>query len=848
MSRYQEFLRGKVRLAQSFGVDVEDGEVHPMLKPHQRAIVRWAVGGGRRAIFAAFGLGKSMMQLETLRLLISKSPAGARALLVAPLGVRQEFKRDAKKLGIETRFIRTLDECDAPGQVRLDGEAPLIYLTNYETIRDGKLDPNEFTAVSLDEASVLRSYGSKTYQTFLTLFDRVQYRFVATATPSPNKYKELIHYAGFLGIMDTGQALTRFFQRDSTKANNLTLYPHKEEEFWLWLHSWAIFLQKPSDLGSEYSDEGYALPPLNITYHEVPVDHCGAGSERDGQERMFRDAALGVVEASREKRDTLNARIDKMLEILRNDPDSNYLLWHDLEVERHAIMKSVPDALDVYGSQDLETREQRVVDFSDGKFKYLATKPELSGSGCNFQRHCHKAIFLGVGYQFNDFVQSIHRIYRFLQTETCEVHIIYAESEREVLRVLKEKWAQHDSMVENMSEVIRAHGLSAINADTLLSRSMGIERREESGEGWTAVNSDCVDETERLAENSVDLIVTSIPFSNHYEYTPSYNDFGHTSGDRHFFEQMDFLTPQLLRILKPGRVAAVHTKDRIMFGNVTGYGMPTVNPFHAKCIEHYMRHGFAYMGMVTVVTDVVRENNQTYRLGWSEQCKDGSKMGVGSPEYIILLRKLPTDRSTAYADDPVRKSKDDYTRARWQTDAHAFWRSSGDRIPTVEELSAMSPDILSKEFTRASLERVYSHEDHVAIGEALDDRGSLPATFMAIAPGSHHPDVWHDVNRMRTLNGEQTRRGLENHVCPLQFDIVERLIRRYSNDGDLVLDPFGGLQTVPFTAVKMGRRGYGIELNPDYWRDGIRYLRSIEAKVKQPTLFDVLGSVEKSQP
>lgn len=130
-----------------------------------------------------------------------------------------------------------------------------IVLTNYERVRDGDIQPDYFAATSLDEASVLRSFGSKTYQTFLDKFKNVPYKLVATATPSPNKYKELIHYAGYLEVMDTGQALTRFFQRDSTKANNLTLYPNMEDEFWMWVSSWALFITKPSDLNPVYSDE-----------------------------------------------------------------------------------------------------------------------------------------------------------------------------------------------------------------------------------------------------------------------------------------------------------------------------------------------------------------------------------------------------------------------------------------------------------------------------------------------------------------------------------------------------------------------------------------------------------------
>ena len=249
------------------------------------------------------------------------------------------------------------------------------------------------------------------------------------------------------------------------------------------------------------------------------------------------------------------------------------------------------------------------------------------------------------------------------------------------------------------------------------------------------------------------------------------------------------------------------------------------------------KHGFDYMGMITVVTDVVRENNQTYRLGWSEQCKDGSKMGVGSPEYILLLRKPQTDRSKGYADEPVKKSKDEYTRAQWQVDAHAFWRSSGNRQITAEELAALGPAKLAKAFTDYSMANVYDYEFHVRIGKELELRGALPSTFMSLAPGSHDDTVWHDVNRMLTLNGNQSQKGLQQHVCPLQTDIVDRLITRYSNPGDLVHDPFGGLMTVPYRAVLSGRKGSASELNTGYFFDGCQYLAAAEKQMDMPDLF-----------
>lgn len=1225
---YYDFLAAKSEFGHLAGLDIDASDISPVLKPHQRDIVKWAVEGGRRAIFAAFGLGKTPMQLEIARLIIAKE--GGRALIICPLGVRQEFTRDAVELlGMDKpTFVRFSDEVEGDG----------IYLTNYESVRDGRLDVNLFHTVSLDEASVLRSFGSKTYQTFLALFDTHRYRFVATATPSPNRYKELIHYAGFLGVMDTGAALTRFFQRDSTTAGNLQLHPHKEREFHLWLSSWAIFLQKPSDIG--YSDDGYDLPPIQVNWHEIAPEKVEYHFDNWDQGQLIADATMSLGAAAREKRATLDLRVAKAKEIVDASPDDHFILWHDLEDERRALKKAMPEIVEVYGSLDLDTREDRIVGFSNGGFRLLATKPQLSGSGCNFQRHCHRAIFTGVGFKFNDFIQACHRIYRFLQTEQVVIDIIYAESERGIVNVLKSKWERHDALAETMSELIRSYGLNQLAIDEELKRSLGCERVEMSGDGWTAVNNDCIVETRAMESESVDLIVTSIPFSNHYEYTPcydeetevltrrgwlsfgklsdddllatvnpvtlmlewqiptervwrhhtgpmlhftqrnsfdllvtpehkmwvesrvgnvktgrkrrefhlvradeisrrftsrkwamattvrpgkgdwpevveiaapnkrrsskiaisdvkiedfvelagwyltegclgapassnscdrcgvickpdarwcspfcraraaadrrlgkgaaeyqarialrprtrtsgkrgaiiisqyrkvhplhwqqivnlferigltvratdrgietwdiglaeflreqfgsgsankhiprwvkdldpallvilrdtmmkgdgnsngyaytsvsdklrddfqeiclltgwrtevvrrnsgtpvvrigqtnlypqlrsapkhveyagmigcatvpnhtlivrrngcavvsgnSYNDLGHTDDNDHFWRQMDFLTPELLRVLRPGRLYCCHVKDRILFGNVTGEGVPTVSPFHAEAIFNAQKHGFQYLGMVTVVTDVVRENNQTYRLGWSENAKDSTKMGVGSPEYVLLFRRPQTDKTRAYADVPVTKDKTAYTRSRWQVDAHAFWRSSGDRLVSRDDLATLPAKVVIDLFKEWSRAEVYDHEVHVKIGEKLDEKGRLPSTFMSLAPVSAHPDVWDDIARMKTLNSEQSRKALNMHICPFQIDIVDRLIRRYSNEGDLIYDPFGGLMTVPVRALKLGRRGYGAELNPGYFRDGVRYLVAAEQVKSAPSLFDLL-EVEAAQP
>lgn len=829
---YKEFLESKIELAQDSGFEVNPADINKALKPHQRDAVIWALKGGRRALFESFGLGKTIQEIEFCKQVIDHE--GGRALIVLPLGVKQEFTQDAVNvLGYDApvycRSMEEVESCDSS-----------IVLTNYERVRDGDIRPDYFVATSLDEASVLRSFGSKTYQTFLDKFKNVSYKLVATATPSPNKYKELIHYAGYLEIMDTGQALTRFFQRDSTKANNLTLYPNMEDEFWLWVSSWALFITKPSDVNPKYSDEGYVLPPLDVRWHEIPI-HYGDTSDKTGQMQLFTEAAAGLKEAAEVKRNSIDQRVEKMKEIVESSPEEHFLLWHDLESERKAILKAIPEVVDIYGSQDYDIREKRVIDFAQGRIKLFATKKSISGSGCNFQRYCHREIFLGIDYEFNDFIQAVHRCYRFLQIDTVVIDIIYMENERQIKEALLEKWKNHNHMVKKMTDIVKKYGLSPASKIKRLERKMGVETVKVQGKHYTAVNDDCVEECRRIESNSVGLIHTSIPFGNHYEYSANYNDFGHNENTEKFFEQMDFLTPELLRILEPGRVAAIHVKDRVLFGNATGTGMPTIEPFHAQCIEHYMKHGFQYFGMITVVTDVVRENNQTYRLGWSEQCKDGSKMGVGCPEYILLFRKLPTDKSNAYADDPVKKTKEDYTRAQWQIDAHGYWRSSGNRLISKDELKEFSVDDLQRVYREYSRSNVYSYEEHVKLAEELDKNDKLPATFMVVAPGSwNNLDVWDDINRMRTLNTTQSRRRQQMHVCPLQLDIVERIINRYSNEGDVVLDPFGGLMTVPMTAVKMKRYGYGIELSCDYFRDGVGYLQEAENEIETPTLFDFM--------
>ncbi|OZI09935.1 DNA methylase N-4, partial [Siphonobacter sp. BAB-5385] len=185
-------------------------------------------------------------------------------------------------------------------------------------------------------------------------------------------------------------------------------------------------------------------------------------------------------------------------------------------------------------------------------------------------------------------------------------------------------------------------------------------------------------------------------------------------------------------------------------------------------------HGFAFIGQITIETDVVRENNQTYRLGWSEQCKDGSKMGVGSPEYLLLFRKLPSDTSNAYADEPVTKSKEEYTRGQWQIDARAKWNSSGNRLLSSSEIAAWPVDKIARAFTQRAKDSVYDYAAHVEVANQMDEATKLPASFESLRIPARSESVWDDVVRMRTLNTKQSQSRENQHICPFQLDIVER--------------------------------------------------------------------------
>jgi DNA modification methylase len=345
------------------------------------------------------------------------------------------------------------------------------------------------------------------------------------------------------------------------------------------------------------------------------------------------------------------------------------------------------------------------------------------------------------------------------------------------------------------------------------------------GERYALYHGDCVLALPGLPSASIGLSISSWPFGDQYAYSPSLNDFGNCDDDDDFFAQCDYLLPELLRVTIPGRFAIVHCKDRIIYGSRND-GFRHIEPFSDKVTAAMRKHGWLYYGRITVATDPVRENAQTNNLPYSELQKDASRFGVGMPEYLLLFRRPHTKTAEGgqWSDSRVTLDADAYTLPRWQLDANSLWRSNGQRSLLPYEQDS------------------YSYAAHVAYLEELDRRMQLGRAHGQPVP-TDNAWAWWDISRIAVLNGRLAKENEdEKHICPLQLDLIERCITRWSNPGDLVLDYFAGIGSVPHQALKLQRRGIGIELKRSYYMVAARFLEDLDVHLSQPTLFNLLDA------
>lgn len=440
---YADFLASKRILAEPCGFEVAESDINPMLFPFQRDICRWALRRGKAAVFAHTGLGKGPIQLEWCRQVSRHT--GGKTLILAPLAVSQQFKREADKFGVPVTL------CHEMGDVR-----PGVNVTNYE--RMDRIDLAQFDGVSLDESSCIKDWTSKTAQTLIAQLSGTPFKLCSSASPSPNDHAELGTHAELLDVMRRSAMLAMFFEHDGGETSKWSLKGHGRKPFFRFVSSWAVSVKKPSDLG--YPDDGYDLPPLHMHEHIVPVDHS---ANTEGM--LFRCPDLSATGLHKEMRLTCAARAEKVAELVGDKPNVPWLIWCNTDYEAAAVRAVLPGVFEVRGPDSQAKKETAILRFMDGDIDWLLSKLSIFGWGLNMQ-HCRDMAFVGLSYSYESIFQGVRRCWRFGQTQPVNAHIICAETEGAVLAAIRRKEAQHEELQFEMNAVMREEQLIARHKST----------------------------------------------------------------------------------------------------------------------------------------------------------------------------------------------------------------------------------------------------------------------------------------------------------------------------------------------------------------------------------------------
>lgn len=397
----------------------------------QAACADFAVRQGRAGIYLDTGLGKSAIQAIWAH--NAALATNGRALIMTPLAVAQQMRRECEAFGYEARVIREQAEV-----------GPGINIVNYDRL--DKIDADEFGAVSLDEASVLKSITSKTRAALTRMFRAHRFKLCATATPAPNDHMELGQQADFLGVMSSNEMLSRFFINDtSTASQQWRLKGHAHEPFWDWLASWSRMASSPDDLG--FDGSRFVLPPLEIIRHRT------VGEIKPTGDGLFADM-VSATSMHDVKRQTAEARADMAAEIMLREPDEPWIIWCDTDYEADAINARLPAANEVRGSHSIDKKEAAIEAFLAGDALAMITKPSIMGYGLNLQ-HCARALFVGRTFSYEAWYQAVRRNWRFGQKRPVVVHLIVAEGEEQIGRVIDRKSGDHERMKLEMTKAMR---------------------------------------------------------------------------------------------------------------------------------------------------------------------------------------------------------------------------------------------------------------------------------------------------------------------------------------------------------------------------------------------------------
>lgn len=444
MSDYHQFLSAKIQTVESKGFDVPVEQINSKLFLFQRDIVRWALRLGRAALFEECGMGKTFQFLEWAKAV--QRHTNGKILILEPLAVAPQTIREARKLDLDVRYAK--DRHDI-------GDAKLI-VTNYERMH--LFLSGDFDGVVLDESSILKSFMGKTKRMLVEAFSATPFKLACTATPAPNDHMELGNHAEFLGVMPSNEMLSRWFINDTMKSGSYRLKNHARKDFWRWLTSYAVCLSTPGDLGPGYEMPDFDLPALNLhEYRLAAAQETIARSWAQGM--LLPDTNPSSTTLHKVKRESLQDRVRKAQELVEALPDEEpVVIWCDTNYEADALLKAFPKAIEVRGNHSQEQKESRLNAFSEGKERLLITKPDIAGFGLNWQ-HCSNMVFVGVSFSFEKTYQALRRSYRFGQTKPVHAHMIYAETEGNVIESLKRKQSDFAEMQSEMNVAMHEHGL-----------------------------------------------------------------------------------------------------------------------------------------------------------------------------------------------------------------------------------------------------------------------------------------------------------------------------------------------------------------------------------------------------
>jgi len=751
MNTYTEFLKTKSIKQPIAGKEITRNVINSTLFEFQKDVTVWAARKGRAAVFLDTGLGKTFVQLEWARII------GERTLIIAPLSVARQTVREARKVDIDVKYIRSQSEVSEQQ----------ITITNYEMVDN--FDLGQFGAVVLDESSILKAIGGKTRRKLTGACHDVPYRLCCTATPAPNDYIELGNHAEFLGICSTQEMLAMFFvnaNKEHTYEINGKIYTrkgsnkggtewrlkhHAEQAFFRWLASWAITMIKPSDLG--YNDDGFILPPLNLHPQFVPAEY-------KPDDQLFFTHIKGVKDAAAIRRQTAPARLE-ILKGLIADSDEQWIIWCGLDAESHMAARAFEDVIEVKGNDSPDTKAQAFEDFQDGKYRILVTKPRIGGFGMNFQ-NAHKMAFFGLNYSWEQFYQCLRREWRYMQQRPVDAHIIMSNIEASIYQNVMRKDAMAKRLRLGLIKQMKEYEKRELQMTEI--DDNGYHEDTVTGENWIAMLGDACERMRELDDDSIDLSVYSPPFADLYVYTDTERDLGNSRNWDEFFDHYAFIIREVLRVTKPGRLTCVHTSDIPAMAQRDGY--IGIRNFPGAVIQAYEAEGWTFVGRA-----FVQKNPQAQAIRTKSKAL-----------LFVQLRKDSTDSRPALIDQVL------------------LFKKPGENATPVNPVA----------------------------NKEMDNE-----TWIEWAHG-----IWLGIQETDTLQYSKARgEGDEKHICPLQLGTIERCIKLYSNPGETILTPFGGIGSEGYQAVKFGRKAVLIELKPEYFQVLVKNMRNIEAETLLPDLF-----------